>query len=170
MAGQWHHRWWRRRKKQGKIKGEEEEGGTWGRRKKGATSMQWERGQEIVCSRDRVQRTFLKCLPSVSASPLPYRMSSPFYWEGSRVFRASTDLVEAGGGRGPQHLESSLPPTPRASWEQEELDPGAPLCPRGAHWVNILLVLTKSADTLRCFWLCCWASQEQRLLENRDSL
>ena len=33
----------------------------------------------------------------------------------------------------PRSQAAACPSTPRASWEQEEADPGAPLCPRGAH-------------------------------------
>lgn len=75
MAGQWHHRWGDEQGRNGKDQGRR------GRRRD--VRKEEERSHfDAVGRGDRrwlltgreVQRTFLKCLPSVSASPLPYRM------------------------------------------------------------------------------------------------
>ena len=109
-------RWQKRKKRERSREKRKKERREEGRRKSGssrATSMQWEEETGDGCSRDRRCREHSlnvyhlwvphHCLTGWASSP-------PFYCEGSRVFRASTDLVEAGGGCGPQHLESSLTP------------------------------------------------------------
>lgn len=46
------------------------------------------------------------------------------------MFRASTELVEGGGGCGPQHLESSLPPDTQSLLETGKAGSWGPLVPQ----------------------------------------
>ena len=121
-----------------------------------------------------VQRIFLKCLPSVSASPLPYRMGvfSPI---SLRRKQSVQGIHRTGGGwwgmwpsasgvlTAPGHPE---PPGNGKSWILGP--PCAPevLIERTLFWFE----KKESADTLRCFWLCRWASQNRVSWKQRLSM
>lgn len=137
--------------------------------------MQWGEETGDGCSRDRRFREYSlnvyrlwvprHCLTGWASSP-------PFYWEGSRVFRASTELVEGGGGCGPQHLESSLPPDTQSLLETGRAGSWGSLVPQRCSLSEHSSGLKKkeSADTLRCFWLCRWASQNRVSWKQRLSM
>ena len=178
MAGQWHHRRGDKKEETGKAKGEEEGGGTWARKKKkwfqlshfsavGRGDRRWLlMGQEV-------QRTRLKCLPSVSASPAALQEGRlpPILLRRKQSVRG---IHRPGGGW--WGMWPSVSGVLTTLQTQNLLGMGragcrCPLVPRGAHWASPLLIWRKeSADTLRCFLLCHWASQNRAPWTQRLSM
>ena len=119
-----------------------------------------------------VQRTFLKCLPSVSASPLPYRMGvfSPILL---RRKQSVQGIHRPGGGwwgmwpsasgvlTDPRHPE---PPGNRKSWILGPLDAPEVLTERTLFWFEKSNLLIRSG-------VFDWAVEHPRaeVLENRDA-